>query len=102
MREKKSLQPTIFAVGNKEPKTFELKDFYIYFNGLKYNLKGIRASVQMIVEICVLFNFQFPQISNFGWLFIQEYFYGIKGETVPKVRNLINKLNHEQSALPIL
>ncbi|GAB0089434.1 hypothetical protein DMENIID0001_126800 [Sergentomyia squamirostris] len=87
----KKIQPKIFIVGFSDPEVFKVETCYVYFNGFKYQLK-FRTCIQVILEMCVLFDLKYSELSEFLWIFIQEYFYGFKWKPIPKVRTLIQDL----------
>ncbi|GAB0095787.1 hypothetical protein DMENIID0001_112110 [Sergentomyia squamirostris] len=94
LRNKTTIQPTIFVVGSDDVVKFKTEAFYVFFNGIKYRVPSFRVAVEIVVKLCVVFNVKYSHLSKFAWIFIQEFCYCIKCESFPKVRDLVKRVRN--------
>lgn len=89
---KEKLQPRVVVVG---PKIDDLKEFYVYCDGLKYKCCTFIKCLDIIIKLCHVYKIKYSQKSILVWSFLEQYFFGIQSEKFSSVSNLISKLNIE-------
>ncbi|XP_055915563.1 uncharacterized protein LOC129948541 [Eupeodes corollae] len=90
LENKESLQPRVVVVG---PELHDLKDFYVFCDGIRYKSCSFIKCLDIIIKLCSVYKIKYSQRSKLVWTFLEQYFFQIECETFSSVSNLVKKLS---------
>ncbi|KAM7350821.1 uncharacterized protein ACRADG_009264 isoform 2-T2 [Cochliomyia hominivorax] len=85
-----TIQPFLIVVGQS---IYTLEEFYVYFNNILFKFDSFLKSLDVCFKIMNTLSLEYPKACQGPWLFIEEYFYEIKGKIV-KPTNVYSLLNY--------
>lgn len=71
------IQPFLIAIGDS---ITDLKEFYIFFDGIKYAFKSFLRGFDVLFKLFHLFNLEYPLACTNFYNFFQEFLYKIRCE----------------------
>ncbi|XP_055907793.1 uncharacterized protein LOC129942758 isoform X2 [Eupeodes corollae] len=90
-----AIQPFVIAVGEG---ITECKDFFVYFDGVKFQFKSLIRAVDICFKTFHLFNLHYPIACSSFWTFIQLFFYKITPTSSnPRIQILIDFLKKKKN-----
>ncbi|XP_050544261.1 uncharacterized protein LOC126907191 [Daktulosphaira vitifoliae] len=91
-KSKKSIQPTIFCIGEN---ITSINEIFLYLDGVRYIFKSIIKALDICFKSIYLFDFKFPDESVIFYSFLEYFFYDfIDKLSFPKVHVLEQYLNN--------